>query len=104
EAGGSRIEAHFDVSRLVKIFMRFWLAGVVLCGGPIFVLSVLDRLTGSHHTTGDNSVGLIVPPAMVLWGLLLPRIGRWFGMGDERFLLEFVQQTLAAQIEEHAFR
>ncbi len=103
EAGGSRIEAHFDVPRWVKTFMRFWLAGVVLLGGPIFVLSALDYLTGSHHTTGDNRVGLIVAPAMVLWGFLLPRIGRWFGVGDERFLIEFVQQTLAAQIEEQGF-
>jgi hypothetical protein len=104
EAGGSRIETHFDVSRWIKLFMRFWLAGVLLLGGPIFVLSALDYLTGSHHTSGDNWVGLIVPPAMVLWGFLLPRIGRRFGVGDERFLLEFVQQTLAAQIEEQVFR
>ena len=104
EASGSRIEAHFDVSRWVRTFMRFWLAGVVLLGGPIFVLSVLDYFTGSHHTSGDNRIGLIVPPALVLWGFLLPRIGRWFGVGDERFLLEFVQQTLAAQIEEQVFR
>jgi hypothetical protein len=76
----------------------------VLLGEPIFVLSALDYLTGSHHTTGNNTVGLIVPPAMVLWGFLLPRIGRWFGACDERFLLEFVQQTLAAQIEEPFFR
>jgi len=102
EAGGSRIEAHFDVSRWVKTFMRIWLAGVVLLGGPIFVLSALDLLTGSHHTSGDNRVGLIVPPAMILCGFLLPRIGRMFGRGEERFLLEFVQRVLAARLEEPA--
>jgi hypothetical protein len=100
EAGGTRIEAHFDVSRWVRTFMRIWLAGVVLLGGPIFVLSVLDVFTGSHHTSGGNRVGLIVPPAMILWGFLLPRIGRMFGRGDERFLLEFVQQVLAAHLDE----
>lgn len=100
EAGGSRIEAHFDLSRWVRIFMRFWLGGVLLLGGPIFVLSTLDYFTGSHHTSGDIWVGLVVPPAMVLWGFLLPRIGHWFGLGDERFLLDFVQQKLAAQIED----
>jgi hypothetical protein len=36
EAGGSRIEAHFDMSRWVKTFMRIWLAGVVLLGGADF--------------------------------------------------------------------
>jgi hypothetical protein len=102
--GGSRIEAYFDVSRWVKFFMRIWLGGVFLFGGPIFVLSALDFLPGRHYTSGDKWVGLTVLPVMVLWGFLLPRIGRWFGKGDERFLLEFVQQTLAAQLELPAIR
>jgi hypothetical protein len=102
EAGGTRIEAHFDVSRWVRTFMKIWLVGAVLLGAPIFVLSALDLLTGSHHTTGDIRVGLIVPPALILWGFVLPGLGRLFGRGDERFLLEFVQQTLAARIDEAA--
>ena len=101
EGLGSRIEAYFDVSRWVRMFMRLWLVGVALLGGPIFVLSALDLFTGSHHTTGDGRVGLIVFPTMILWGFLLPRIGRSFGRGDERFLLDFVQYTLSAQREEH---
>jgi hypothetical protein len=104
EAGGSRIEAHFDVSRWTRNFMRFWLVGVALLGGPIFVLCLIDLTTGSHHTTGDARVGLIVPLALVLWGFLLPKIGRLLGRGEERFLLEFVQQTLAARIEEPVLR
>jgi hypothetical protein len=99
EAGGSRIEAEFDLSRWVKSFMRIWLAGAVVLGVPMFMLSALDFLTGSHHTTGDNRLGLIVPPALVLWGFLLPRIGRFFAQGDERFLLEFLSQSVAARVE-----
>ena len=87
------------MSRWVKTFMRIWLGGVLLFGAPIFALSALDLLTGSHHTTGDVRVGLIVPPALILWGFVLPKLGRLFGHGDERFLLEFVQQTLAARID-----
>jgi hypothetical protein len=30
---------------------------------------------------------------------LLPRTGRFLGRGDEPFLLEFVQRTLAARVE-----
>jgi len=104
EAGGSRIEAHFDVSRSVKTFMKIWLAGATLLGTPIFVLSAIDALAGSHHTTGDVRVGLIVPPALILWGFALPKLGRLFGLRDERFLLEFVQQTVAARVEEQVVR
>jgi hypothetical protein len=48
---------------------------------------------------GDRWVGLIVPPALVLFGTVLPRIGRLLGKSDERFMLEHIQITLAARIE-----
>jgi hypothetical protein len=99
ETGGSRIEAQFGLSPWVRMFMRIWLIGVGAIGGPIFVLSSLDLLTGSSYLTGDSYVGLIVPPAMILWGFILPKIGRFFGQGDEQILLEFIQRTLAARIE-----
>jgi hypothetical protein len=104
EAGGTSIEAHFDVSRWTRNFMRFWLVGVALLSGPIFVLCLLDLTTGSHHTTGDARVGLIVPVALVLGGILLPKIGRLLGRGEERFLLDFLQQTLAARVKEPVLR
>jgi hypothetical protein len=99
EPGGSRIEGHFDISSWVKVFMRLWLGGVVLLGGPIFVLTLIDVLKGSHYMNSDTWVGLAVPPAMLAWGFLLPRIGRFFGRGEERFLLEFMEHTLAARLE-----
>lgn len=100
EYGGTRIEGYFDMTRWVKLFMRVWLGGVVLFGGPLFVMSLLDVTTGSHHTTGDTWVGVIVPPSMILFGILLPKFGRLLGCGEERFLLEFLQGTLAARVEE----
>jgi hypothetical protein len=104
EPGGSLIEVHFDTSRWVRTFMRIWLICVALFGSPMFVLTALDLFTGSHHTAGDTWVGIIVFPAMIAWGFLLPKIGRLIGRGDERFLLDFVQQTLAARIEENVLR
>lgn len=86
------------------MFMRFWLAGVALLGGLIFVLSAMDAFGGSHHLSGDVRIGLIGPPAMALWGLLLLRIGRLFGRSEEHFLLEFIQQTLVARMEEPSVR
>jgi len=46
-------------------------------------------------------VGLAVPPAMFAWGFLLPRIGRFFGRGEERFLLEFIEHALVASLEQN---
>ncbi len=50
--------------------------------------------------SGDKWVGLVVPPAMVFFGTVLPKFGRLLGKKDERFILEHLQNTLAARIEE----
>ena len=100
EPGGSRIQGYFDAPRWARYFMRFWLLGAVLCGAPIFVLTLLDVLTGSHHTTGDTWVGLVVPPTLILFGTVLPKVGRVSGRGDRKFMLEFLQQTVAARVED----
>ena len=80
--------------------MRFWLGAVILIGTPIFVKTLIDIATGSHDMSGDRWVGLIVPPTMVFFGTVLPRLGRLLGRKDERFILEHVQNTLAARVEE----
>jgi hypothetical protein len=99
EPGGTRIEGHFDAPRWARYFIRIWLAFAVLCGTPIFVLTVLDVLTGSHHTSGDKWVGLVVPPILVLFGAVLPKFGGLLGKKDQKFILEYVQNTLAARID-----
>ncbi len=80
--------------------MRVWLAGAVLIGTPIFVETVMDITTGSHHMSGDRWVGLLVPPVLVFFGTAVPKLGRLLGKKDERFILEHLQNTLAARVEE----
>lgn len=99
EPGGTRIEGYFDDPRWAKYFMWVWLAGVAAIGTPIFVETVMDITTGSHHMSGDMWVGLIVPSVLVLFGIVLPRFGRLLGKEDRQFILEFIQKTLDARIE-----
>ena len=100
EAGGTRIEGCFDLPRWSKVFMNVWLAFVALIGAPVFVATVIDLTRGPHSTSSDKWVGLLVLPSMVLFGILLPKVGRLLGRGGERFLLKHLQQTLSARIEE----
>jgi len=100
EPGGTKIEGYFDSSSWVKTFMRFWLGGVVLFGGPIFVLSIVDLTTGTHFVSGDRWVGVTVFPAMLVFGILLPKLGRFLAKADEGLILEHVQDALAARIDE----
>ena len=104
EPGGTRIEGRFDLAEWARFFMWFWLGAVILIGGAVFVSSLSDVMTGSHRMTGNVWVGVIVPPAMVLFGIALPRFGRLLGRGEETFILEFLQNTLAARIDELALK
>ena len=79
--------------------MRIWLAVAVLVGTPMFVGTLSHMVRDSHYISGDKWVGLIVPPALVLFGTLLPKVGRLLGKNNERFILEHVQNTLAAGVE-----
>ena len=95
---GTIIEGYFEVQRWAKWFMRFWLGGVVLLGSPMFVLSLLDLLRGRSYWEGDARIGLLVPPGMALFGILLPKFGLWWGRHEEEFILEFLQSTLVARM------
>lgn len=99
DPAGTRIEGRFDLADSVRLFMWFWLGGVVLIGGAMFVACLSDVIAGSHLVTGDARVGLIVPPAMLLFGIVLTRFGRLLGRGDETFILDHLKNTLSAQID-----
>jgi hypothetical protein len=99
ESHGTRIEGHFDCLPFVKIFMRIWLGFVVVLGCFIYVLMLEDLLTGRAHRRADIYLGILVPPGLVLFGLLLPRFGRWLGRNEESYILDFLQRALPARME-----
>ncbi len=73
--------------------MRIWLARAALLGIPIFVGTLVEVTTGSHPMIGGTWVGLIVPPALVLFGTVLPKVGRLLGKNDRTFVLEHTYRT-----------
>lgn len=81
--------------------MRLWLATAAVIGIPIFALTLHDAVTGTHHLNGtDLSLGLLVPPGLLLFGTVLPKIGRQLGKRDERFILRFLQKTLGGRMDD----
>jgi hypothetical protein len=80
--------------------MRAWLALTSMIGLPILLMSLRDLMTGRDSVRGDLWVGIIVPPALVLCGTLMSKFGRLLSRGEERYFLQYVQETLAARIEE----
>jgi len=72
--------------RWAKYFMRIRLVFAVLIGTPIFLGTLLDIATHRDYMTGDKWVGLLVPPALVLWGTALPKLGRVLGRRDRQII------------------
>jgi hypothetical protein len=100
EPGGTRIVGYFDFPRWVHWFMRLWLALAVVISVPIFVLTLSDVVRGTHFMHGGGEwVGLLVAPAFLAYGFLLPALGRWLGRGGERYILQFMETVLAARVD-----
>lgn len=101
EPGGTRIVGYFDFPRWVHWFMRVWLVLAVVISVPIFLLTLSDVLRDTHYMRGGGGewVGLVVAPAFLAYGFLLPALGRWLGRGGERYILQFMETVLAARLE-----
>ena len=97
EPGGTRIEGHFDLSEWVRGFMRVWLAAVAVIGIPMFIFTLVKVLHGDR--TENDTVALVVPPALIIFGSLLPKFGRLIAIGEESFLLQHLQNVLSARID-----
>jgi hypothetical protein len=99
EGGGTRIEGYFAMPAFARIFLGIWLAGVTGIGGGVFVITLRQVLAGNQPLRSETWVGLIVPPGMALFGIVLARFGRFLGRNNEVFIVEHLQSTLAANIE-----
>jgi hypothetical protein len=94
---GTRLEGQFDMNRWVKILMRIWIAFAVVFTLPIFFATL------AQSARGNAWAGVIVPIGLVIFGIFLPKFGRWIGRSEEKLMREFLQNTLAAQSAESQF-
>jgi hypothetical protein len=78
--------------------MCVWLGFAILIGTLIFIATAIDVTKGSQDSNSEAWVGLVVPPALMLFGIVLPKIGRLLGKADQPFILEQLQKALGAHI------
>jgi hypothetical protein len=93
---GTTIEAYWDILRATRISTRIWLLFAALIGTPLFVKSLVQLLDAKTHATGESWVGLVVPPAMILFGLLLPELGALLSFHERKQVLEMLHRVLVA--------
>lgn len=97
--GGTRIEGRFNLPTGTKWFNRIWLGFVVLFGVPLFLQTLLGVMEGTIPLKGGAWAGLLLPPALLLYGILLPRLGNRLSAKDEEVILEFLEKKLHARVE-----
>ncbi len=93
---GTTVEAYWDILRGARISMRIWLLFAALIGTPIFIRSMLELLDYNTRMNGNLWVGLVVPPAMILFGLLLPQLGEALSFHEKKQVLEVLNRALVA--------
>jgi hypothetical protein len=93
---GTVIEGYFDMALVTKVATRIWLGIAVLMGTPVFFSTLRNLIRGTSNAQEGLLIGLLVPPAFVLFGVLLPQFGLWLGRHEEKYILEFLQTTLIA--------
>jgi hypothetical protein len=93
---GSLVEGYWDMARWTRMFTRVWIIFAIVVGTPILFDSL--RCIGSVgcRVQGDWWVGIVVPPALVLWGLLLPRLGATLSFHERKRVAQLLEQILVA--------
>lgn len=83
----------------VLALLEYWVAAVFLGGGAVFVRT-LRLLFADHLLLNDGPLpptfwlGIIVPPLLLGFGLILLVFGDRFSSDEPRFLIEFLARTI----------
>lgn len=91
----ARIEGYFGPPRWSVIFLRGWLGAAMLFTLPVALVSLRQMPKGSFDASLALGVGM--PLVFLLFAFALPRFGDWLGRNEKKFLLEFLETTLAAK-------
>ena len=93
---GTTIEAYWDIWKWPRIFMKVWLGFAIAVGIPIFLTSARDAIRDRSLISNNKWLGLAVPLAFVLYGLLFPRIGVVLGFHERKHVIELLRDSLMA--------
>lgn len=92
---GTRVEGRFGMHPFVKIFLAVWFAGVVSVGGFIFVSSIGQAMSGDVSNNSQRHIGIVVPPILLGFGVLLVRFGKKLGRDEETRILSWLERSFA---------
>jgi hypothetical protein len=96
EGHGAVIEGYWGVWPGMRLFAGVWIGLAILIGAPIFISALMQAVRKGFMDVSDWWIGLIVPPALVAWGLILPRLGAAVSDYEKNSIEEFLHRVLVA--------
>jgi hypothetical protein len=94
QATGTVVNVQFGMRPAAKIFLAIWCIGIATAGAVILA----NVLSGSaaHATTG-----IVVPPVLLGFGILLVHFGKRLGHDEETYILGWLERSFDELTREH---
>lgn len=94
DGSGTRVEGYWSMWKIVRIFMGIWLVFVALIGSLVLISFVRQIIADHTLIPEDMWLGLLVPPGMFLFGLLLPRLGAALSFHERKHIVELLEHAV----------
>lgn len=92
EVNGTVVDIQFGMRPFVRIFLAVWFIGVSTIGSVIFS----KVLSGSYVQTAE---GIVVPLALLGFGILLMRFGNRLGQDEQSYILGWLDRSFGERTQ-----
>ncbi len=95
--GETELIGTFGLHPFVKIFMCIWFGFIFLIGGAIFAFTSYSIFIKEAPIDIGSIMGMLIPPAMVFFGVALLLVGRHLASDESAFIKTFLSDLLDAK-------
>jgi hypothetical protein len=92
--GRTRLHCTVGMHPLVRILLKYWVVCIFVGGGAIFMHALRTLWAAQDPLPQSLWLGLVVPPLLLGFGVVLLVCGSANFGDDPRFLVEFVARTI----------
>jgi hypothetical protein len=97
EDGQTRLHCTVGLHPFVRIFLEYWVGGVLLAGGFIIVRTIRAYFSDPDPLPPNLWLGIAGPLVMLGFGGIMLTLGDYLSGDEPRFLIEFVERTIDAR-------
>ncbi len=96
EDGRTRLRCSTGLHPYVRVFLEYWIGGVLIIGGAVFFRAIRTPLNDHGSAPADLWLGIVVPLVLAGFGVIFLVFGENWSSDEPRFLIEFVERTIEA--------